>query len=477
LSQKKTEIDSLFWHRGEVAVPSGHKLLSTQNETLPAGVTNAYLFAMFNALSFQIVLSAPMVLYAKSLGASATVLGVIVGMMPLLVIFQIPAAQYVARVGYKRFVFAGWGMRVVMIFFMAVVPITFSFLNAANRLALILILLFAFNLSRGISSAGWLPWITSIVPASVRGQYLSREAGAVNLASFTTYGVSGICLAGGQPRAWQFALLFLFSAIMGAISLHFLKRIPEAEIPEEVRTSRQPVPWMELIRFPPFQKLVATVVAWSLAYGGITAFTVAFLKTSVAMPEGQVLFVSSIFFLGGLSSLWIIGARLDFLGSKPVLTFSFSAWFVICLVWAGIAGHFIRPGVGLILILQLAMGLFAALTNMSNTRLAMGIIPEMGRNHFFAIFSVFGNLSLGLAPIIWGLMIDGIGDLHFSWAGADWNAYTIFFTAAGGVMLLSLFLSRRLFEPEAARMQTLLHEILVQSPQRILVRIWPREDR
>jgi len=29
-------------------------------------------------------------------------------MMPLLVIFQIPAASYINRVGYKRFVFAGW---------------------------------------------------------------------------------------------------------------------------------------------------------------------------------------------------------------------------------------------------------------------------------------------------------------------------------------------------------------------------------
>mgnify|MGYP002128730596 CR=1 FL=1 len=37
--------------------------------------TIAFLFATFNALSFQVVLSSPMVLYAKSLGASATVLG------------------------------------------------------------------------------------------------------------------------------------------------------------------------------------------------------------------------------------------------------------------------------------------------------------------------------------------------------------------------------------------------------------------
>src|SRR5438105_9944446 len=113
--------------------------LNKDTETLPAGLSNAYLFAMFNALSFQIVLSSPMVLYAKSLGASATILGVVAGMMPLLVIFQIPAAQYVARVGYKRFVYGGWRIRVMFIFVMALVPITSQFLNQGNGLALLLV--------------------------------------------------------------------------------------------------------------------------------------------------------------------------------------------------------------------------------------------------------------------------------------------------------------------------------------------------
>ncbi|MCX6928633.1 MAG: hypothetical protein NT154_36290 [Verrucomicrobia bacterium] len=61
--------------------------------SFPPGMHHAYLFSIFNAFSFQIVLNSPMVLYAKTLGASATVLGIIAGMMPLLVIFQIPAAS------------------------------------------------------------------------------------------------------------------------------------------------------------------------------------------------------------------------------------------------------------------------------------------------------------------------------------------------------------------------------------------------
>ena len=67
---------------------------------------------------------------------------------------------------------------------LAVVPLLTGVLDATARLALVLLLLFAFNLSRGISSCAWLPWITALVPEHVRGRYLTRDAACVNLASF-----------------------------------------------------------------------------------------------------------------------------------------------------------------------------------------------------------------------------------------------------------------------------------------------------
>src|ERR1041385_2743858 len=153
----------------------------TENARFPIGLHNAFLFSLFNALSYQIVLNSPMVLYARTLGASATVLGIVAGMMPLLVIFQIPAASYIPRVGFKRFVYAGWGTRVMFIFALALVPLTGGFLDPKNRLALMLALLFCFNLSRGISSCAWLPWITVLVPGELRGRYLARDAAVQNL--------------------------------------------------------------------------------------------------------------------------------------------------------------------------------------------------------------------------------------------------------------------------------------------------------
>src|SRR5690348_16391476 len=292
-----------------------------------------------------------MVLYARTLGASATVLGIIAGMMPLLVIFQIPAASYIPRLGFKRFVFAGWGTRVMFIFAMALDPLTGIFLKPETRLALMLMLLFCFNLSRGISSCAWLPWITALVPAPLRGKYLARDAAVQNLASFLTFLIAAACLA-GESHAWQFTVLFGFSAVMGAVSLSFLKRIPDVPVSDEASGFKSGVPWLAMVRFGPFNRLLCALVAYSLAYGGMTAFTVDFLKAHTGMSEARILLVTSVAFFGGLCSLGFLGSRLDRLGSKPVLTFCFGSWLAVLTAWMFVSGGFWHLNLPLVLSLE-----------------------------------------------------------------------------------------------------------------------------
>lgn len=451
--------------------PEPEQKAAPAEASFPPGLHNAYIFAVFNALSYQVVLSSPMVLYVKELGASATIVGIIAGMMPLLVIFQIPAASHIPKFGFKRFVYAGWGTRVMFIFGMAAVPLTGDFLSASGRLVLLLALLFGFNLSRGISSCAWLPWLTELLPARIRGKYLSQEAAVINVSSFFAFLIGAACLT-GNSAPWQFSLLFGFSAVMGAVSLKYLKRIPDAPLPTQVRTSKWPVPWMEMLRYHPFRRLLQTVVGFSAAYGGVSAFSVAFLKTEAGMSEGNILLVTSTSFLGGLCSLWLLGSALDKLGSKPVLTFAFALWAVVLTGWLLLAGEVIHLSMALLLLLQAIMGFLAALVQMSSTRLAMTVIPVMGRSHFFAIYSVMNNVVLGVSPILWGMLIDSAGGKAPRWAGISWNRYALFFAGASFAFLVTLALARRLQEHEAAGLPALFRE-LIDSPGRLWAKIKP----
>ena len=162
------------------------------------------------------------------------------------------------------------------------------------------------------------------------------------------------------------------------------------------------------------------------------------------------------------------------MGSKPVLTFCFAAWVAVLGGWICLSGGVLPVRLGSVLVLQFLMGLLASVIQMAITRLAMAVIPVMGRNHFFAIYSTIGNVTLGLAPIGWGLLIDAVGARSPVWLGLSWNRFTIFFAAAAVAYVVTLALARRLHEPEAASMEDLLRELLIQSPQRFWIRFWPR---
>lgn len=424
-----------------------------------------YWFSAFNALSFQPVLAGPMILFAKSLGASSTVVGILSGMMPLLVITQLPAARFVNRIGFRRFVLAGWSIRVAIIFLIALIPLSGAILDATTRLVLLLSLLLAFNVSRGISSAAWLPWITELIPTALRGRHFARDQFWMNAASMAAFAFSGLLL-GSEGGPWQFAAVFLFSALAGALSLRYLKQIPDAPPHEEPGGGKGAVPWLTLASHPPFQRLLAVNVGWSIAYGGLNTFVVTFLRLGAGLPENHILYWMSVSFVGGVASPWLAGPRLDRLGSKPMLELTMGLGFVIGVGWCLAAGRVLPVEAWLTVPLLILLGLVNALFSAANNRLAMEIVPTMGRNHFFALFMVVWQLTLGLSPVLWGLLLDAIGSSKAVALGLEWNRYSVFFGLVAVAFVAAFILCQRLMEPRAAEISRLVRELMFEEPRR-----------
>lgn len=435
------------------------------SDAIPPGLSALYWFSAFNALSFQPVLSSPMVLYAKSLGASATVLGVLAGMMPFLVITNLVAARFINRVGFQRFVLAGWSARVFLIFFMVAVPLTGGFLDTTTRLVLILALLFGFNLFRGISSSAWLPWIMELIPVPARGRHFARDQFCANGASVVALAFSGWVLGSGTGT-WRFPVVFLFAAIAGAISLPILRAIPDVPPPSGTDAGVGPVPWLALASHPPFRKLLCVNVAWSAAYGGLTTFVVKYLRDGAGLREDLILYFVSISFIGGLAAPWLAGPRLDRLGSKPMLQLTMFIGLLIGSGWWLSAAHLVRPSFHLALPLMVLLGLVNALFSASNNRLALQLAPRLARNHFFAIFMVVWQTTLGLSPVLWGLLLDAVGDRSLALFGVDWNRYSLYFGLVAATYAFAFGLCRRLEEPRAAEMHHLVRELILHEPRR-----------
>lgn len=440
----------------------------------PTALRHAFGFAALNAASYQIVCGNPMILYARSLEAGATVLGLIAGMIPLLNMLQIPAAAHVDRIGPKRFVLRGWSVRVALIFLVALVPLTSEFLKPSTRLALLLFLLFLFNLVRGISVTGWLPWITGLVPAALRGRYLATEAAWVNGGGLVAFLATGFLIS-RYPGENRFALVFLLSAFCGAVSLQFLRRMPEATPPEvAVSRSRAPVPWKAIAAHPPFRRILVQQAAFQLATAGVLAFTTAFLKVRLRFGEAGVMLLSATAFAGGLSNLWLVGPWVDRVGSKTVLWVAQVVGLGVLLALALVAGGLLPAATSLLGGLLFLMGFCLAAVQMATIRLVMGTIPIMGRSHFFALYSVVSSLAAGVAPILWGVLIDAARLIETPGLGLLNNRYGMYYLATTLWMLAALVLTTRIEEPESVELEKLLHELLTRSRLRAWLRFWPR---
>lgn len=417
-------------------------------EAYPSGVFQAHWFALFNAVAFQIMMGAPVILYAKALGASSTVLGVIAALTPLMTIFQLPAARFLDVYGYKRFVLMGWGLRTVFIFLIAVIPLL-GFVDTTSKLALLMGALFVFNLLRGISSAAWLPWITLLVPEHIRGRFISNDQ------IFVHVGCLGALLASawimqGQVDDGEYALVFLLSAIGGFLSLIFIKRIPDIAPGEKMRHSAAPVPWRSMLAYVPFQRLLWFNLSFMVVLGGLGVFTVEYLREIPRFEPDTILFLSGLSFVGALLTLPFTGRLVDRLGSKPVLWVTISLFAGMVLGWGLLAGGVVPVTLFAVGALNFLSGIAGANFHLANSRLAMQTMPAMGRNHFFALFSVITSLGLGAAPVLWGASLDTLGTFELTTDWFTWRRHSTYFVLIFLCNLFVLLQIKRLQEKPGA---------------------------
>ena len=433
---------------------------------LPKGVNHLFVFFFFNFLSCMIVMDAPIFLYAESLGASATVMGLIAGLTPLMVVFQIPAADHVSRVGYKRFITTGWTIRLFFVLPLIAVPLLAGRINQQSQLALVIGALFCFNLIRGIASTGWFPWITGLIPENVRGRYLTWETAANNIGSLVALIIAALYL-GASPGPNQFAILFVFSLVMGLVSLWFVHRVPDSPVTEENASNKQPVSWRAILNHQPFRKLLWVSFTWAILVGGLLGFMVKFLKKGPdAMADNLVLYASAVKFAGGLITIWFLHSRLDRLGSRPLMFLALGIWAMVVVVWIGMSGGKLPVHFWMVCGAYLVMGFAFATFYMSLTKLVMATVPVMGKSHFFALYSVVGSLAVGVFPIFWGILIDTLAAVDIFWMGLNWNQYSIYFTALLLVIGVVLLQVMRLEEKKAVRVNELLRDLIRHNPLR-----------
>ncbi|MEI8292416.1 MAG: MFS transporter [bacterium] len=413
-------------------------------KSITPGVYSIHWFSLLNAVSFQIILGAPIILYSKSLGATSTVVGILASFTPLMTVLQLPAAKWLPVYGYKPFILMGWGLRTIFIFIVAAVPLL-SFLHDVSKLVLLVGSLFVFNFLRGIASTAWMPWIAALIPEEEKATFLSRDQIFMFVGAFLSLLLSALLMK-GTVAASSYSLVFLVSALAGTAALVFLKRIPDIRSSEQIRNSSEPVPWEKILFYPPFFALLVFNLLFVIVVGSMGVFTVEYLHEFPHFNASEVLTISGVSFLGALAVLPFLGKTLERFNCKPVLAATLVLFGIVIAGWFLVAAGIIPCKRRVIGILNFLSGAAGAGFNVANARIIFATMPQMGRNHFFALFTVISSLGLGAAPVVWGLSLDFIGTYEVVTGALHWKRHSIYFAVLFMLNLLSILQIRRLHE-------------------------------
>jgi len=410
------------------------------------GVFNFHWFNFYNAICFQIILGAPIVLLAKDLGANSITLGIIESLTPLMTMLQLPAARHLGKFSYRSFALMGWSLRSIFIGTSAIVPLLFFF-SKEMRLGLLLGGLFFFNLIRGISSAAFLPWITGIVPSSMRGRFIGVDHTFIYGGSLLTMLASALLMR-GQIEPWRYSIVLLLSVLGAVVSLLYLRLIPDADHTERTATSSDRIPLLTMLSLVPFRNTILFSLLFGTVTGGLSVFPVEYLRMQAHFSPATIFALSSATFFAPLLILQQLGRVVDRLGSIVVLRAAISLFALVLAVWFAMSAGLISHDWRIVLLLNFLGGMGVAGFNLANLHLGMSVVPPAGKNHYFALTTVITSLGMGLVPILWGAILDALGGLDLVEGPFHLRRHSIYFLGIFLLSLMTLLASRILFQKE-----------------------------
>jgi len=399
------------------------------------------MFGFFNAMTWQIGIGTPMVLFCEALGATPLQVGLAYSFVFLLTPIQVLATSLLSRYGYKRVMLTGWGLRSLFLIVPMWLAIAAQVSGVAPWMAPMLIgSVFWFCFFRTIGAAAITPWLYAILPPYARGRYFSSDQ---FLSGIAGVGTLLLCVVLFSQLPVFVALLVQYSvAMVGSVfSFTSLRRLPRAKRPPRISLARV---WRDtprhMFRPSPFRHYLWLAVAYGVVSTPIPPFLAYYLKTGPALTAGEIMSFEVLRYLGVIFAAAFIRRRIDRRGAQPFFLLSMILYLAIAVFWwAGVRGQWeVRAAFYLA---YFVLGLAAAAWTIANLKYLAQVVDEKSQVLMVAVQGAVTSTLGGLSPIGWGILLraqDAGGG-----AMIDRQVFLVFFAVvAVSVVVLSSLLAR-----------------------------------
>lgn len=392
-------------------------------------------FGFFNALTWQIGINTPMVLFAEQLGATPFQVGLAYAFVFVLTPVQVVSTALLPRYGFKRVMLGGWGTRSVFLSVPLMLAAVVGPWGVQPWMASALVAsVFFFCLFRSVGAAAITPWLYSILPPGARGRYFAGDQFFSGIAGVGTL-IGCVALFAWLPIYTALFIQYVIALTGSTLSYFALKRLPDAPKPVAISlaTVAQDTP-RHLFAPSPFRRYLWMAVGYFLLSTPIPPFSAYYLKVVPQLGAGHIMLFEVVRYSGVICAAWAIGKRIDRVGARPFMLFSLGCYVAVCGYWwwflqagtAGLAGFYAA---------YFLLGVGATAWTVANLNFLPKVTPESERTLMVSIHGAGTSFLGGCAPIIWGLFLKTEGE---SGAAIDVGVFKLFFiTALVGALVLA----------------------------------------
>ncbi|MFB3882575.1 MAG: MFS transporter [Armatimonadota bacterium] len=455
----------------EGSLPADHL---TPAETRRALLIAAIAWGVFGSAWMNLIGGAPFVNYARRLGASTFMFGLLNSLPFLGVLAQLPTSYIIERVGRRKPLFLACGLVQRSLWFAAAaiwaIPREYAHLRVG---ALLAVLMLSSTLGNA-SMPAWISWFADFVPVQIRGRYLGNRAALATLTGVVTSGAAGWVL--DQTGSFTaFTVIFCVAAVFGLMDIVLFLGVRETAM-----AKREAVPHgflrlvLEPLGSPPFRRYLAYAFSESFMFAIAGPFfwlmALEGLKIGNFWSNFYIMIVPMVCTAVTLP-LW--GSACDRFGSRPLVslgTFMTIIW-PICWLLAT-HSHFHA----LLAVSAIVGGGFSAAVLVADMNMLMGLTPRAGRPAYIAVLSVAAALGMVLAPTISGAVAQELKDLRVVIGGRAFGSFHVLMAASLLARLAHVFLVvPRLPDTPTGTTGSLVRHLLSWPVRRLSALFWRPE--
>ena len=291
--------------------------------------------------------------------------------------------------------------------FIILLGLVFSEQQFPMYLKIVIVIVALYHLLGAVSGVAWLSWMSSLVPAEIRGRFFGLRNSILGIITII------ITISGGYfldwfslrfpeiSQVWSFKILFSIAILFGFLSIYFLRKQPE-----QAQTRQKQNSMLKIFRDPlqkvNYRKFLRFAILWSFGVNFTSPFFIVYMIRDLQLVYTLIGILTVTSAIADLTGMGIWGHFSDRYGNRPILIVTAIVATILPFFWIFTNTSVLSVYV-IIPLLHIIGGFVWSGYNLCSVNMIFHMAPPERNSAYFAFWSIFNGLAAGLGAITGGI--------------------------------------------------------------------------